>query len=231
MKKKTATQNYIKKLPDIQRRAAEKLLAEAKPFKPVPSVLKQWLIWLGLAVLVAGLSLWIIKPQDDILQKLLQLPSGSFMLLLFVGSALAAWNGIASSMPGEEPGPAAKSWMIGILVALIAIPLFFFTSDNLAGVLEHNAESGWFCFRTVVLVAIPSWVMLAWMVSRNASFHPGWTGAWLGISAFLLGTGTIQTHCTHWETTHILVNHLLPMGLFIVIPIWIGSHWLARWKK
>src|ERR1700677_352574 len=153
MKKKTTTQNYIQKLPDIQRRAAEKLLAEAKPFKPVPSVFKQWVIWLGLAVLVASLSLWIIKPQDDILEKLLQLPSGSFMLLLFVGSALAAWNGIASSMPGEEPGPAAKGWMIAILVALIAIPLFFFTSDNLAGVLEHNAESGWFCFRTVLLVS------------------------------------------------------------------------------
>jgi hypothetical protein len=229
MKKKT--QDYIKKLPDIQRRAAEKLLAQSQPFKPVPSVFKQWLIWLGLAVLVAGLSLWIIKPQEGILEKLLQLPSGSFMLLLFAGSALAAWNGIASSMPGEEPGPAAKGWMIGILVALIAIPLFFFTSDNLSGVLEHNAESGWFCFRTVVLVAIPSWVMLAFMVSRNASFHPGWTGAWLGISAFLLGTGTIQTHCTHWETTHILVNHLMPMGIFIVVPIAVGSYWLARWKK
>jgi hypothetical protein len=231
MKKKTSTKDYLNKLPDIQRRTAEKLLAESKPFKPVPSVLKQWLIWLGLAVLVAGLSLCIIKPQNDILEKLLQLPSGSFMLLLFIGSALAAWNGIASSMPGEEPGPASKGWMVGILIALIAIPLFFFTSDNLAGVLEHNAESGWFCFRTVVLVAIPSWVMLAWMVSRNASFHPGWTGAWLGISAFLLGTGTIQTHCTHWETTHILVNHLLPMALFIVIPIGIGAYWLARWKK
>src|ERR1700679_714126 len=95
----------------------------------------------------------------------------------------------------------------------------------------HNSESRWVFCRTGVIVAISFSVMLASMVPRNASFHPGWTGAWLGISAFLLGTGTIQTHCTHWETTHILINHLLPMGLFIVIPIWLGSHWLARWKK
>jgi hypothetical protein len=231
MNKKTTTKDYLKKLPDIQKRAAEKLLSDASPFKPVPPVLIQWLIWLGLAVLVAGLSLWIIKPQDGIFEKLLQLPSGSFMILLFTGSALAAWNGIASSMPGEEPGPAAKGWMIAILAALIAIPILFFTPDNLTDVLEHNEASGWFCFRTVILVAIPSWVMLAWMVSRNASFHPGWTGAWLGISAFLLGTGTIQTHCTHWECTHILINHLLPMALFIVVPIWISTYWLSRWKR
>jgi hypothetical protein len=231
MKKQTSSQDYLRKLPEIQRRAAERLLAEAKPFKPVPSVLKQWLIWMGLSVLVAGISIAILKPQDGFLNRLLELPSGTFLILLFVGSALAAWNGIASSMPGEEPGPASKLWMTGILCALVVIPLFIFTQDNLKGVLDHNDESGWFCFRTVVLVAIPSWVMLAWMVSRNASFHPGWTGGWLGISAFLLGTGTIQTHCTHWESTHVLLNHLLPMLLFIVVPIGVGSYWLSRWKK
>jgi hypothetical protein len=231
VKKKNSSPDYLKKLPDIQRRTAEKLLAEAEPFKPVPSVLKQWVLWLGLAVTVAGVSLVILKPQDGFLGKLVQLPSGAFMILLLAGSALAAWNGIASSMPGEEPGPVSKGWMIGILAALVLIPVFFFTPDNLKGVLDHDNETGWFCFRTVVLVAIPSWVTLAWMVSRNASFHPGWTGAWLGISAFLLGTGTVQTHCTHWEWTHILVNHLLPMAVFIVLPIWIGSYWLSRWKK
>src|ERR1700722_11539182 len=103
MKKQTSSQDYLKKLPDIQRRAAEKLLAEAQPFKPVPSVLKQWLIWMGLSVLVAGTAIAILKPQDGFLNRLLELPSGAFLILLFIGSALAAWNGIASSMPGEEP--------------------------------------------------------------------------------------------------------------------------------
>ncbi len=231
MKKKTTSQDYLKKLPDIQRRAAERLLAEAEPFKPVPSVLKQWFFWMAMAVLVAGISITVLQPQDGFLNRLQELPSGAFLILLFIGSALAAWNGIASSMPGEEPGTASKIWMAVILAAVTAIPIFFFTPDHLKDVLDHDMATGWFCFRTVVLVAIPSWVMLAWMVSRNASFHPGWTGAWLGVSAFLLGTGTIQTHCTHWETTHILVNHLLPMVLLIVLPIWAGSFWLSRWKK
>jgi hypothetical protein len=231
MKNNASIQDHLQKLPELQRRAAEKLLAQDKPFQRVPSVLKQWLLWLALAALVSGISISILKPQDGLWDRLLQLPSGAFLLLLFIGSALAAWNGIVSSMPGEGPGPVSKTWMAVILGALVAIPLLFFTPDHLKDVLDHDTATGWFCFRTVVLVAIPSWVMLAWMVSRNASLHPAWTGAWLGVSAFLLGTGTIQTHCTHWDRTHILVNHLFPMVLLIALPIWIGSYWLSRWKK
>jgi len=231
MRKETTPKDTLQKMPDLQRRMAERLLAETKPFRPVPSVFKQWLLWLVLAALGSGLAVAILKPQEGLWEHMLVLPSGSFLILLFIGSALAAWNGIATSMPGEEPGLAAVTWMIGILAALVAIPILFFAPDHLKAVLEHDTSTGFFCFRTVVLVAIPSWVMLAWMVSRNAAMKPGLTGLWLGISAFLLGTGAIQTHCTHWETTHVLVNHLLPLALFIALPIWIGSHWLSWWER
>jgi hypothetical protein len=231
MKKNATYQDHLKKMPDLQRRTAEKLLAETRPIRPVPSVLKQWLLWLVLAGLVSGLAVAILRPQDGLWEKMLVLPDGSFLILLFVASALAAWNGIASSIPGEEAGPAAMTWMIAVLSALVAIPLFFFTPDHLRAVLEHDTDTGFFCFRTVVLVAIPSWVILAWLASRNASVRPGLSGFWLGVSAFLLGTGTVQIHCTHWETTHVLVNHLLPLALFIALPIWIGSYWLSRWER
>jgi len=231
MKKNLTYQDYLKKMPDLQRRTAEKLLAETKPLQPSPSVLKQWFLWLALACMGSGLAISILKPQEGLWQQLMILPNGSFLILLFIGSALAAWNGIASSMPGEEPGKVVVTWMIVILAALAAIPLFFFTPDQLNAVLEHDTATGFFCFRTVVLVAIPSWVILAWMASRNASMRPGLSGFWLGISAFLLGTGTVQIHCAHWETGHVLVNHLLPLVAFIALPIWIGSFWLSLWER
>jgi len=231
MKKNATYRDHLKKMPDLQRRMTEKLLAETRPLRPVPSVFRQWLLWLVLAGLVSGLAVSILRPQDGLWEKMLVLPNGSFLILLFVGSALAAWNGIASSIPGEGPGPTAMTWMIAILAALVAIPFFFFTPDHLKAVLEHDMDTGFFCFRTVVLVAIPSWVILAWMASRNASVRPGVSGLWLGISAFLLGTGTVQIHCTHWETTHVLLNHLLPLALFIAFPIWMGSFWLSVWER
>jgi hypothetical protein len=90
---------------------------------------------------------------------------------------------------------------------------------------------GWFCFRTVLGVALPTWVLSGWLASRNASFQPGWTGAWLGTSAFLWGTGTIQLHCAHWQCCHMILDHLFPLVLFLFLPVWIGTYWFSRWRK
>lgn len=225
------TDRYLNKLNGVQRKTAEMLLKDTKPYKPVHSVLAQWLIWMGFAVLIVLVTLALIKPQAQLMEKLELLPNAAFMLLVFVGSALAAWAGISSSMPGREPGLAERSLLGGLILVLFVFPFLFFAPDTLAQVWAHSIESGWFCSRTVVLVALPSWLLLGWLASRNASFSPAWTGAWLGISAFLLGTGTIQLHCDHWESNHMFVDHLLPMVLFIVLPIWVGSFWFARWKK
>ena len=111
------------------------------------------------------------------------------------------------------------------------MPFLFFDRGDFSQVLHQDMAEGWFCFRTVAIVAVPSWIVLGWLASRNASFRPGWTGAWLGVSAFLLGTGTIQMHCARWETCHMFMDHMLPMVLLLALPIWVGSFWFARWKN
>ncbi len=225
------THPLTENLPPAQRALVERLAAEARPYRPVPSVGLQWLIWLGFSLLVVMVSLFLIGPQFEIMERLSELSSGGFLALAFVLSAVTAWMGIASSMPDYRPHPAPRVIAALFVLFLFSMPFFFFDRDTLSQVWANNMEDGWFCVRTVVLVAFPSWVMLGWMVSRNASFHPGWTGAWLGVSAFLLGTGTIQLHCAHWETCHMLVDHLLPMLVLIFLPIWIGSYWFSRWRK
>jgi hypothetical protein len=221
----------LNNLPESHRRLVEKLASEATPLNPAPSVLQQWLVWLGFSLLVVGVSLSLIGPQFEIMEKLTDFSSGGFLLLAFALSAFCAWMGIASSKPDYQFHPAPRI-VAGVLVLfLFSMPFLFFDRDSFSQVWALNMEDGWFCVRTVLLVAFPSWVMLGWMASRNASFHPGWTGAWLGASAFLLGTGTIQLHCAHWETCHMLVDHLLPLLVLIFLPIWIGSYWFSRWMK
>jgi hypothetical protein len=231
MEKNSSIDAILGKLPPVQREAVENLLSAAKPFKPVPSALRQWLAWMILASLGAAAAALLLGPQAGLLQKLTQFPSGAFLALVFLGSALAAWGGIASSMPGEEPGRGQRIFTAFLLLFLFGMPFLFFGRNDLGQVLHQDMAEGWFCFRTVGLVAVPSWLFLGWMVSRNASFRPGWTGAWLGVSAFLLGTGTIQMHCARWESCHMFVDHMLPMVFFIALPIWIGSFWFSRWKK
>ena len=218
-------------LPEAHRRLVDRLVAETRPLKPAPSVLRQWLVWLGSALLVTGATLSLIGPQFEILERLSELSSGGFLLTAFALSAFCAWMGIASSKPDHTPRPWPRFFAGALLLFLFSMPFLFFAPDSLSRVWVQNMADGWFCARTVVVVALPSWILLGWMASRNASFHPGWTGAWLGASSFLLGAGTIQLHCAHWETCHMLVDHLLPMLALIFIPIWVGAWWFSRWMK
>ncbi|HEY5038546.1 MAG TPA: NrsF family protein, partial [bacterium] len=183
------------------------------------------------SLLVVGVALSLIGPQFEIMEKLTDFSSGGFLLLAFALSAFTAWMGIASSKPDHWPSLAPRVFAATFILFLFSMPFLFFNKDNLLQVWTHNMADGWFCVRIVLLVAFPSWMMLGWMASRNASFHPGWTGAWLGVSVFLLGAGTIQLHCAHWETCHMLVDHLLPLLVLIFLPIWIGGYWFSRWKK
>jgi len=225
------TKPMFDQLPEAHRRLVERLVAETRPVKPVPSVLNQWLVWMGFALLVVGGTLSVIGPQFEIMERLTDPSSGGFLLLAFSLSALTAWMGIASSMPDYSSRFAPRVFAAALLLFLFSMPFFFFSGDSLPQVWNHNMADGWFCARTVLLVAFPSWMMLGWMASRNASFHPGWTGAWLGASSFLLGAGTIQLHCANWQTCHMLVDHLMPLLALNFIPIWIGSFWFSRWKR
>jgi hypothetical protein len=218
-------------LTETHRRLVEKLVSETLPRKASPSIAQQWLVWLGFALAVVAATLSFIGPQFEIVEKLTDPASGGFLLLAFSLSAFCAWMGIASSKPDYTRRAVLPLLAAGLVLFLFCMPFFFFDRDSLARVWLQNMADGWFCARTVIWVAIPSWIMLGWLASRNASFYPGWTGAWLGASAFLLGAGTIQLHCAHWETCHILVDHLLPMVAFIFIPIWIGSYWFSLWRK
>ncbi len=218
-------------LPEPRRRLVDQLVADNKPSKPAPSVLGQWLAWLGFSLVAVVFSLFLIGPQFEIMDRLTEPASGGFLLLTFILAAFSAWVGIASSMPQYRPRWAPRMVAGFLILFLFAMPFLFFDRESLAGVVTLDMADGWFCARTVVWIALPTWLMLGWMASRNASFYPRWTGAWLGISAFLLGAGTIQLHCARWETCHMLMDHLLPMLLFIFLPIWIGGYWFARWRK
>jgi hypothetical protein len=218
-------------LNEAQRRLIDRLASEIKPTPPAPSPLRQWLVWLVFALAVAGTTLSLIGPQFEIWDRLSEPAPLGFLSLAFLVSAYAAWMGIASSLPDDQPQAWPKLLAAGLVLFLFAMPFLFFGRDTLADVWRLNDEDGWFCLRTVVLVALPSWAQLGWMASRNASFHPGWTGAWLGLSAFALGAGTVQLHCAHWETCHMVIDHLLPMLVLIFIPIWVGAYWFSRWKK
>ncbi len=207
-----------------------KILAESKAAPAVTPAFIQWLAWLGTALVLSLVALWIMgrDPSGTLLSR----PGGIFYaLVLFLGAGLSAWEAIASSLPGREKGPARKAISVLILVLIYALP-FFLLNDG-ASHFDPWKEllEGWACFRAVSLIGLLPWVLLGWKLSKNAAFHPLWTGAWSGASAFLMGSLTIQMHCPNMEAGHVWMAHLLPVALFTFLAGWIGAYWFSRWRK
>lgn len=220
-----------KDMAQIHRGLVDGLLADTRPVSPIQSAWAQWGLWLTSSVLLMGLALAILKVNPALKSALIQMPSLTFVLLAFIGSALAAWEAIASSVPGRQTSRGYQIAALIVLLALFALPVLFFAPNNGSFNPIQTLREGWGCFTAVSLVGLPPWILLGWMVSRNAAFKPAWTGAWTGASAFLLGAATVQLHCPNREWGHVLMAHLLPVALFTVLASWIGLYWFSRWNK
>ncbi|HVM33274.1 MAG TPA: NrsF family protein [bacterium] len=220
-----------KSIPQIHREMVRDLLSDRKPIVPMRSAWSQWSLWLSLSILMLALAMTLMKMEPDMDSLAKQMPSMTFIFLAFLGSALAAWEAIASSVPGRQTSPAYRWLASGVLAALFLFPILFFAPSP-----QHlNAlrlfEEGHACLTNVSLLGLPPWLLLVFLVSRNAAFHPAWTGAWTGASAFLLGMMAVQMHCPNNQWSHVLMMHLLPVAVAMVLASWAGLWLFSRWKK
>jgi hypothetical protein len=209
----------------------DQILSRPLPAQKVWPASVQWLVWAALSGFCMGVLLIKMKIYNDVDKVLSQMPSLSFLALAFLGSALAAWEAIASSMPGRKTPKAYRILSLGTLAVLFAIPFLFFARGQSGMNLMAACVDGWACIRAVSIIGLFPWVILGWILSRNASFQPFWTGAWSGLSAFLMAAATVQFHCPNWETGHMIFAHLLPVAFLTFLTTFLGSFWFSRWRK
>jgi hypothetical protein len=160
-----------------------------------------------------------------------QMPPVLFLVLAFLGASLAAWEAIVSSVPGRQTTRGHRYLSAAVVALLFLMPFLFFAwgEGNLS--LWDYCCSGLGCIEGCSLAGFVPWVVLGFILSRNASFNPLWTGAWSGVSAFLMGTFTIQLHCPAWDTGHMFAAHLLPVAAFTFLAAFLGAFWFSRWRK
>lgn len=218
-------------MAQVHDQLVDRIVSNAPPVKPVTSVFVQWSIWLALSTVVTVIFLLIFHVQTNAGQVLGEMPPLAFLITAYLGSALAAWQAVASSVPGRQMGRGYMVLSFLVLAALVFIPFAFFYPSGAPFDVWGAFVNGMECVQGVCVVGLLPWVFLGWRLSRNASFRPAWTGAWSGVSAFLLGTVTVQLHCPSWDARHMVVAHLLPVVLLIFFTTFIGSFWFARWRK
>lgn len=228
---KARSQPKLKNMAQVHGNLVDRIVSDAPPVRPVSPVINQWLLWFALSLGVMGFFLMNFHLQDNAGKVFSQMPPLAFVLTAFIGAALAAWEAIASSVPGRQTGKAYRILAFLVLAVLVAFPFVFFYPAGEKFDLVEAFMNGGECAQRVSLVGILPWALLGWMLSRNASFHAGWTGAWSGASAFLLGTVTVQLHCPSWDARHILAAHLLPVALITFLTTFVGSFWFSRWRK
>jgi hypothetical protein len=225
------TQTTIKQTPvEFHDQLVEQVIQDAKPARFVLRPMTQWFLWLAASLLVMALFWMRLGVQHNFSQVIEQMPPALFILTAFVGASLAAWEAIASSVPGRQASNLYLLSEVMILLVLVSIPFIFFIQPGPMDMGKTVAD-GAGCAEGVAFSGLIPWIFMGWMLSRNASFHPWWTGLWSGVSAFLMGTITLQIHCPHWEMDHVLMVHLLPAAVGSIGASLLGSFWFARWKK
>jgi hypothetical protein len=223
----------VKKNKDLTRfhqDLVDGLLARAGPVKPMASLWAQWGLWVLVATALVFLVLWMMKPAH--LDMSLQPAAMAYLIALFLGAALAAWQAVASSIPGRQTSRLHLVLLVLLLVAVIILPfVFFIPKGEEIFEMDDIVKCGPDCFKAIALIGVVPWILLGWRLSRNASFSAKWTGAWSGVSAFLLGSLVTLMHCGYWEAGHMVAVHLLTVAFFSFLTTWLGAMWFSRWKK
>ncbi|SRR5665213_245945 len=208
----------------------EQMVHNAKPAGVLLRPTVQWILWLASSLMVMAFFWMRMGVQPDLSRVMNQMPPLLFIFSAFVGAALAAWEAVSSGIPGRQTGKFYRVLAILVLVALVSIPFLFFAhADSLQWKRALVDDTG--CVEGVSFSGLIPWIFMGWMLSRNASFNPLWTGVWSGVSAFLMGTITIQVHCPNWDMNHVLVAHLLPAAVGTIVVSLLGSFWFSQWKK
>lgn len=219
-----------KNINQFHRSLVDQLVAQTGPARKVWPAGVQWLVWLGLSATCMALLLLKMGVLNHFSGIGNPMPPLAFLTTAFLGSALAAWEAITSSLPGRRTGRGFRFLEGAVLLALLLIPFIFFVRGQEGLDIVTACRNGWGCIQAASFAGLLPWILFGFILSRNASFHPGWTGAWAGVSAFLLGAVTIQIHCPDWETGHMVFAHLLPVAFFTFLSTFIGAYWFSRWK-
>jgi len=230
MRKRTKKKSGAGNAAGIHAALVGRLVSETRPVRRTLTPGLQWALWFLLSGGSVGFFLATLGPQaaGAILGNL---PAVLFLGAALLGSALAAWEAISSSLPGRQTGTLYRIGAVGLVLVLMAMPFLFFPSAPGGFDLMGCCSSGWSCIRGCCLLGFLPWVLMVFILSRNASLRPFWTGLWAGLSAFLLGAFAIQLHCPSWETGHMFVAHLLPVALLTFPAALAGAYWFSRWRK
>ena len=143
-------------------------------------------------------------------------------------AAIAGWLALA---PGRSMSGRRSGWLIA---AALRVPVACFgwklgwsaAFDGMS--IDWPARSGWRCFRFSLLLAAVPLGTLFYLRRGSDPFHPRASGAAVGAAVGSFATLLVDLWCPVGYAYHLLLGHLLPLGIITVAATWLGGRVLSQ---
>jgi hypothetical protein len=209
--------------PGLKQRILQAAQAERAPARPQVLRRQLWLAASAVAVpLAAFFAVGGARPGPRPLALVAATAAGAFLI---AGVALASALGRRSSMLGRP-----RAWLVAVALLAPLLLLGWKTSWSLG--FEHMAEAwrtrpGFRCFG--LTLGFAAWPFAAMLLARRGSdpTHARSLGLALGVAAAVAAAVLVDLWCPVGYLGHLLLGHVLPIGLLGLLGLGLGQRVLA----
>jgi hypothetical protein len=210
--------------PPIHERLVARLVADARPVRPLWSPRTRLALWLLLQVLTAGVAVEFGLRQD--LGDHLRQP----LFLLDVGALVAAGAMAAAlALRGAVPGMASGRSALTLPMVLVGGAVLLVSLEPVSTVRSawSFVASGAQCVLCILGFSALPWTALFLAVRRGAPLDGPVTGAYVGGAAFLFAAAAVRIACPIDEQLHVLTWHMTPVAIGAALSAVAGARWLV----
>jgi hypothetical protein len=207
----------------------EKLVADARPVRPLRAPRVRLAAWLVLALLVVLVSAAIMHVRPDLTEAIGTLSFLIGVATPFAAALMAAGLVLRLAVPGEEVD--LREIGFAVLLSAASVLLVLLAPIAAPASLASFVGAGWRCLLSTLVMAGLPWAALLVALRRGAPVAPGPAGAFAGAASFLVAAAGMRIVCSTDEALHLLAWHAAPIVAGAGISALVGVAWLGRWGR
>lgn len=203
----------------------DSLAENVAPVTPM-NIPKTTALWLLGAFASSIVFLLLVMPfRKGFWTQLMQ--SNQFLfesLFGFVAILLLVYSAIRSAIPSGQFGWRSLRWPLALFIAWIALYVFGYIEPALTPSHEGMRPH---CSLEVMLYSIPAMIAGIYIVKKQWAIQPMISGLLVGLAAGAVPALLMQFACAY-DTTHILLFHILPGLLMGIVGALIAKRWIKH---
>jgi hypothetical protein len=208
----------------------QQLTAEAKPVRPLPSLVARLAGWLVLAAASLAIVMLLMGVRRELGDAADRADFAVEAALLILTALSAAVGTLVVSIPGAE-----RTAVVRWLPVIAAVTYVMWSAGELAFAAATGAPTGrialgWHCiYKTASIAVVPSLALFV-LVRRAAPLRAVWAGLLALLATAAVGVLGANVICPNDRPVHMLLWHVFPLMVFAGVGAALGT-WLFRWPR